>query len=97
MDAAFLLALALPLPVGRDPLGMLLAPLFLIVGMFVPPLPLTVAHDLAIEGIGLQLLAMIGSASLALAGCGIQKPTTSAPAAVAAVDKRSRRDKPGFV
>ena len=30
-------------------------------------------------------------------GCGIQKPTTSAPAAVAAVEKRSRRDKPEFV
>jgi hypothetical protein len=68
LDAAFLVALALPLPVGRDHLGMLLAPLFLIIRMFVPPLPLTVAPDLAIEGIGLQLLAMIGNASLALAG-----------------------------
>ena len=68
MDAAFLLALALPLPIGRDHLGVLLTSLFLIVGMFVPPLPLTVAHDLTIERIGLQLLAMIVSASLALAG-----------------------------
>jgi hypothetical protein len=56
------------LPVGCDHLGVLLASLFLIVEMFVPPLPLTVAHDLAIERIGLQLLAMIVSASLALAG-----------------------------
>jgi hypothetical protein len=67
LDAAFLVALALPLPVGRDHLGVPLASLFLIVRMFVPPLPLTVAHDLAIERIGLQLLAMIVSASLALA------------------------------
>ena len=57
----------MPLPVGRDHLGVL-APLFLIVGMFVPPLPLTVAYDLAIERIGLQLLAMIISASPALTG-----------------------------
>ena len=68
MDAAFLLALALLLPVGCDHLGVLLASLFLIIGMFVPPLPLTVAHDLAIERIGRQLLAMIVSASQALAG-----------------------------
>jgi hypothetical protein len=29
------------------------------------------------------------------ARCGIQKPTTSAPVAAAAVDRRSRRDGPG--
>jgi hypothetical protein len=68
LDAALLVPLALPLPIGRNDLGVLLAALSLVVGMFVPPLPLAVAHNLAIEGVGLQFLAVIVSASLALTG-----------------------------
>ena len=38
----------------------------------------------------------VGLISWAAARCGIQKPTTSAPVAAAAVDRTSRRDRPGL-
>jgi hypothetical protein len=56
------------LPIGLHGPRVLLAVLFLVVRMFVPPLLLAFAHDLAIHRVRLQLFAVIVSSSLALTG-----------------------------
>ena len=67
LEATFLIPLVLPLTVAGKHFRRPLAALFLVVRMFRPPLPLAVAHDLAIHRVGLQLLAVIISPPLALA------------------------------
>jgi hypothetical protein len=68
LDAALLIALLLSLPIGLHGPRVLLAVLFLVVRMFVPPLLLAFADDLAIQGVSLQLFAVIVSSSMALTG-----------------------------
>jgi hypothetical protein len=51
-DPTLLIPQSLALTVALDQLRILLAVLFLIVGMFVPPLLLAVAHDLEILRVG---------------------------------------------
>lgn len=62
-----MIPLLLPLTVGGKHFRTPLAALFLVVRMFLPPLLLAVTDDLAIQGIGRLLLAMIISPPLALA------------------------------
>jgi hypothetical protein len=67
LEAAFLVPLLLPLTVACTHLGMPLTALFLVAGMFVPPLLLALADDLAIHRVACQLLPMIISPAPALA------------------------------
>ena len=67
LETALLIALPLALPIGLDHGRDLLSALSLIVGVLVPPLPLTIAHHLAIDRIGVEFLAVILGAPLALA------------------------------
>jgi hypothetical protein len=57
----------LALTVARDQLRVLLAALFLIVGMLVPPLLLAVANHLAILRVGSELLPVVIRSASALA------------------------------
>ena len=66
-DPTLLIAQSLVLTVALDQLRVLLAVLFLVVGMFVPPLLLTVAHDLEILRVCRQLLPVIIAAAPTLA------------------------------
>jgi hypothetical protein len=59
LDATLLITLSLALPITLDQLWILLAVLFLVVGMFIPPLLLAVADDLEVLGVCCQLLAVI--------------------------------------
>lgn len=59
LDAALLIPLSLTLPIALHQFWILLAVLFLVVGMFVPPLLLAVADDLEVLRVGGQLLAVI--------------------------------------
>jgi hypothetical protein len=73
-DTTLLVTLSLALTVALDQLRVLLAVLFLVVGMFVPPLLLTVADDLEILPVCRQLLSVIIAAALTLA----RRPTAHA-------------------
>jgi len=53
----------LALAVALDQIRVLLTALFLVVGMFAPPLLLTVANDLAILCVGPKLLSVIIAAA----------------------------------
>ena len=66
LQAAPLISLPLPLAITLHQFRVLLAALFLIMGMFVPPLLLAVAHDLAIFRVSRQFLAVIIGAAPAL-------------------------------
>jgi hypothetical protein len=67
LQASLLIPLALPFAVVLHPLRIRLSALFLILGMLVPPLLLTVAYDLAILRVSRQFLAVIIGAAPALA------------------------------
>jgi hypothetical protein len=73
-DTTLLVTLPLALTVALDQLRVLLAVLFLVVGMFVPPLLLAVVDDLAILRVGRQLLPVIIAAAPTLA----RRPTAYA-------------------
>src|ERR1017187_64289 len=68
LEAAPLIPLLLPLPISLDDPRVSLSALLLVVRMFIPPLLLAFANDLAIHGIGDQLLAVVVGSSLALTG-----------------------------
>jgi hypothetical protein len=65
-DAPLLITLSLALTVALDQLWILLAVLFLVVGMFIPPLLLAIADDLEVLGVCCQLLAVIIATPLPL-------------------------------
>jgi hypothetical protein len=58
---------SLSLTIALDQLRVLLTALFLVMGMFVPPLLLAIANDLAILRIYFEFPSVIVSAALALA------------------------------
>jgi len=66
LQAAPLISLPLPLVITLHQFRVLLAALFLIMGMLAPPLLLAVAHDLAIFRVSRQFLAVIIGAAPAL-------------------------------
>jgi hypothetical protein len=66
LQTAPLISLPLPLAITLHQFRVLLAALFLIMGMLAPPLLLAVAHDLAIFRVSRQFLAVIISAAPAL-------------------------------
>jgi hypothetical protein len=66
LDAALLIPLLLPLAISLERPRVSLSVLLLVVRMFIPPLPLGFANDLALHGIGHQLLAVVVGSSLAL-------------------------------
>ena len=67
LQAPNLIPLPLPLTVVLNHFRIRLAPLFLILRMFVPPLFLAFAHNLAILGVNRQFLAVVIGAASALA------------------------------